>query len=334
MASRAVRTAETVHASAELSMALSAHASALAELERPEQALEIYRRAFALVQGRDERHSAVLGGSIAIVLGSLGRFGEALAIGRDAQAAARRASDRLVLRWLRVVAGRCLCSLGQWDETTLELEAVMGDLPTFQLSMASAPLVLIALARGDVGRAASVVAEYDRRCSEAGVSRFEPDFRIMRGLAVAIARDDDAAVTRLIPESEPSDYVEWTGWLPATIDRLLTRGDDVALAAALDAVRGPGRMKRVPPVQAQAERLQAHLLLRAGDALGASAGFERALGLARECGLRFDAAVIAVEHAEMVLFVDDAALAGGGGGLRFGCGCGRRCRVRHIFSFS
>ena len=83
------------------------------------------------------------------MLGSLGRFDDALGA-RTARRSSRpgASSDRVVLRWARVVAGRCRCSLGDWDEAVLELEAVLEDLPTFQLSMASAPLVAIALGRG------------------------------------------------------------------------------------------------------------------------------------------------------------------------------------------
>ena len=57
-------------------------------------------------------------------------------------------------------------------------------------------------------------------------------------------------------------------------------------------------MKRVPQVQAQAERLQAHLLLRGSDSAGALAAFDRADRLAGGCGLRFEAAVIAFERAQ------------------------------------
>jgi class 3 adenylate cyclase/predicted ATPase len=295
VAARAAQTATDVDAGAELAMALSAHASALSELERPEEALEIYERALARVQGSDERRAAALAGSVAIVLGSLGRFEEALALAGEAQLAARRSSDRVVLRWARVVASRCRCSLGDWDEAVLELEAVLDDLPTFQLSMASAPLVAIALGRGQTDRARAIVAAYDRRCGAEGASLFEPDFRVMRALVLALAAGD--SVARLIPESEASDYAEWSGWLAPTVDHLVSGGDDEALVAALETLRGPGRMKRVPPVQAQAERLHAHLLLRAGDLPGANAAFGRAIAMARDCGLRFDAAVISVERA-------------------------------------
>ena len=298
VAARAAEIAEGVHAAAELIMALSAQASALSELERPEQALEIYRRALALAHDRDERRAAALAGSIAVVLGSLGRFDEAVTTAREAQLAARRASDRMVLRWARVAGARCLCSLGEWDEAELEIEAVKDDLPTFQLSMASAPLAAIALGRGQFDRLASVVADYDRRCSEAGASLYEPDFRVMRALALAVLADDEQWIARLIPGSEPGDYAEWTGWLSATVDQLVADGTDEALAAALETLRRDGRMKRVPQVQAQSERLQAHLLLRGSDSAGALAAFDRADRLAGGCGLRFEAAVIAFERAQ------------------------------------
>jgi hypothetical protein len=204
----------------------------------------------------------------------------------------------MVLRWARVAGARCLCSLGDWDEAELEIEAVKDDLPTFQLSMASAPLAAIALGRGQADRLASIVADYDRRCSEAGASMYEPDFRVMRALALAVLAADEEWIARLIPESESGDYAEWTGWLSATVDQLVGDGTDEALAAALETLRQDGRMKRVPQVQAQSERLQAHLLLRGSDLAGALAAFDRARGLAGGCGLRFEAAVIAFERAQ------------------------------------
>ena len=57
-------------------------------------------------------------------------------------------------------------------------------------------------------------------------------------------------------------------------------------------------MKRVPPVKAQAARLEAHLLRRAGEGGRASERLGYAAELAAGCGLRFDAAVIALERAE------------------------------------
>ena len=296
VATRAAAIADACGASAELVMALGARAAALGELERPEEAIEVYRRALAHVAGREERLMATLGGNLALALGSLGRYAESVQQAREALAAAERGADRFFARWNRLVIARSRCSLGEWDEAVAEIETVLDQVPPFQLGMAVGPLVVIALGRRQGQRATDLVADYDRRCSEPGASEFESDFRILRACALAVAAGDDHALARIVPQAEMSDYAEWTGWLATVVDHLVRLGSDDPLATALTALRGPGRMKRTAPVQAQAERLAANLASRAGDGEGAAAAWERAGALALSCGMRHDAQVIARER--------------------------------------
>jgi len=296
-AERAVRTAEACGASAELVLALGAQGSSLAELERPEEAIYVYRRAMALVEGRDERLVATLSGNLAVSFGSLGRYAECATQARHTVAAARRGADRVVERWSRLVLGRSLCSLGEWDEAIAEIEAVIDHVPTYQFGMVVAPLAVIALARGQDERVRALVSEYDRRSSEAGAGVFESDFRVLRTAILAVADADVETLARMIPDAEVADYAEWTGWLAPVVDRLVAVNATEPLEAALSALQGGGRMKRTPPVQAQAERLAAHLAGRAEDER-AEGIWVRAEELATGCGLRFEAAVLALERTE------------------------------------
>jgi tetratricopeptide (TPR) repeat protein len=276
-------------------MALGAQAAALGELDRPNEAIEVYRRALSL--SGEERLTSSLHGNLAVALGAVGRYAESVEEARAGLAAAQRAGDRVYERWNRLVIGRGLCSLGAWDEAVEELEPVRPDVPPFYAGMLAAPLVRIALGRGQDARVRELVDEYDVRCAGTDVGVSAADFRALRAAAVAALDGDDAALARVIPESVPGDYAEWSGWVAPVVDALLGAGGDAALAAARAALCGPGRMRRTPPVQAQAERLGAHLARRAGDEPSAQAAFERALALAEACGMRFEADVIARERA-------------------------------------
>jgi predicted ATPase len=296
VAERAVQSAEAAGAHAELIMALGAQASSLSELERPEEAIAVYRQALELVRGREERLVATLGGNLAVTLGALGRYGEAVDQAREAIAAARRASDRFFERWARLVLARALCSVGEWEQASAEIDAVRDAVPPFQLGMAVAPLVAIALHRDDRATVAELISGYDRRCAEAGTSVFESDFRALRAAGLAVVAGDERALARVIPDTETADFAEWSGWLPAVVDQLVGLDDEAPLEAALAALRAPGAMRATPPVRAQAQRLAAHLAARTGDAPGAQHAFAEAQRLAESCGLRCDAATIASER--------------------------------------
>ncbi len=179
------RTAERCGALGELIQSLAAQASALAELERPEEAIDVYRRALALAVEGEARRVAPLAGNLAVSLASVGRYAEAAEQAREAIAAAQRTAERFFERWAHLVLGRALCSLGEWEAARREIESVWDEVPPFQVGMAIAPLAVIALARGERDRARELVAEHDRRCSAAGASIFEADFRALRAAILA-----------------------------------------------------------------------------------------------------------------------------------------------------
>jgi class 3 adenylate cyclase/predicted ATPase len=298
VARRAVDVAEICGVRREMLGPLGAQASSLAELERPEESIEVFRRALAIAEHHDQRIVASIAGNIAVSLASLGNYAEAAAQARDAIAAAQRTAERFSERWSRLVLGRALCSLGDWDEATAEIEAVRERVPPFQIGMAIAPLVVIALARGQTERVTELVAVHDRRCSDGGASVFESDFRAIRATVIAIETSNDEALAEIVPSATVADYAEWSGWLAPVVDRLVAGWASEPLRAALVALRAGGRMRRTAPVLAQAERLDAHLAARAGDDQRASECWARAEELSTQCGLRFESAVIALERGE------------------------------------
>ena len=308
-ATRAVEIAEECADRTELVHALGARGSALSQLERPREAIAVLRRAASLAAEHDPRQVAMLSGNLAVALESVGRYGEAVDRAHEAIAAAERSGERFFERWNRLVLGRALCSLGDWDKATQEIEPVKDHVPPFSVGMAIAPLVVIALGRGQYKRARELVAEHDRRCADAASSAFESDFRVLRSAALAGGRTGSAAeLARLISSAGTADYAEWTGWLAPIVDRLVEEPAVEPLATALAALRAPGVMKRTAPVVAQALRIEAHLAARSGEHARADECWARAQQLTSECGLAFETAVIELERAEYA-----AAFAGGAG---------------------
>jgi hypothetical protein len=109
---------------------------------------------------------------------------------------------------------------------------------------------VIAHRRGQHDRVRELVAEHDERCSDAGVSGFDPDFRSLRAAVLADGPDRGAVLAKIVTDAEVADYSEWAGWLLPVIDELLaTSGQTEPLAAARTALRGPEAIKRAPPVR-------------------------------------------------------------------------------------
>ncbi len=296
-ATRGARIAEGCGDWPELVHALAQEGSALAELQRPEEAIAAYRRALDVASENVPRLLAILWDNVSISLASVGRYAGAADAAREAIAAAERASERVADRWARLALGRALCSLGDWDGAIGEIESVKDDVPPIQVGMALAPLVVITLARGDYDRAAALVAEHDRRCSQAGASLFESDFRALRK---TVLTTDPAEAAGIVADAEIADFAEWSGWLSPVIDKLLASETSEPLRRALTALRTSDPMKQTPPVRAQAERLAGHLAARGGDPHTAPSRRCRARrSSAAECGLVFENAVIELERCEL-----------------------------------
>jgi tetratricopeptide (TPR) repeat protein len=253
-----------------------------------------------LAEQHDPRRVAPLLGNLAVAYASVGRYSEAMDGAREAIAAAERSAERFFERWARLVFGRALCSLGDWHGAVAEIESVKDHVPPFYIGMAIAPLVVIALARGQDERVRELVAEHDRRCSGDSSSVFETDFRVLRSAALMIVGGEAVPdLANLITDAQTADYAEWTGWLAPIVDRLVTEPSFAQpLEDALAAHRGPGEMKRTPPVRGRAYRIEANLAARAGEHARAIECWTGAQELTSGCGMAFETAVLALERAE------------------------------------
>jgi class 3 adenylate cyclase/predicted ATPase len=299
VASRSAAIAEECGDRGELGAALTAQASALQELERPTEAIALQLRALELAQHGGPRRLAPVLGNLALSLGSIGRYAESADRAREAITAARNGAERLFERWARLVLGRALCSLGEWDAAVTEIEAVKPDVPPYYIGMAIAPLVVIALGRGQQDEIRALVAEHERRLGGGSESASDCDFRVLGAAALMMDRGDPPAdLARLIEAADRADYAEWTGWLSPILDRVVTGSAVEPLAAILALLSGPGATMRFDPVRAQARRLEAHLASRRGDHDHASQCYREAAQLAGNCGAAFENAVIVLEHAE------------------------------------
>jgi tetratricopeptide (TPR) repeat protein len=296
VASRSAAIAEECGDRDQLVGALGAQASALQELGRPFEAIALLSRAVPLAQQEGPRRVATVLCNLAVFLASIGRYAEAADRARAAIAAAQRGAERLTEGLARLVLGRALCSLGEWDAAVAEIESVKPRVPPYYIGMAIAPLVVIALARGQQDRVRVLVAEH---ASRFGTDSSDCDFRVLGSAALVIDRGGSVReLAQLIEDSEAADYAEWTGWLPRILDRIVAGPTDEPLATALTVLTGAGATKQASPVRAQVRRLEAHLASRDGDHALAAQGFSEAERLASECGMAFEKAVIELERVE------------------------------------
>jgi tetratricopeptide (TPR) repeat protein len=296
-AQRAAVIAEAAGAPGDLVQALGTEAIALGELGRLTEALSVYDRAIELATAHDSRRLAELVGNRAMALGSVARFAESAAGARDTIALAERQGMRFTERWARLVLARALCAQGDLDAAEAEVETVGDNVQPFQLGMAYAPRVMIALARGESAVAAQLVADFDARA--AGAAVHEPDFGCLRAAVLAAQQGDNDRVVRVLAQATPADFAEWSTWVSTVVDLIIGSGtpDAAGLRSAHAALTsGDEPTKALAPVAAQARRLEAWLALDRGDIHAARAAWAQALSLARSCGMAGAAAVIAAEQ--------------------------------------
>ena len=294
---RAVAIAEAANAPGDLIQALGTEAIALGELGRLTEALDVYDRAIELAAIHDSRRLTELVGNRAMTLGSVARFAESAAGARETIALAERQGMRFMDRWARLVLARALCAQGEWDAAETEVQEVGDDVQSFQLGMLYAPRVMIALARGELAAAAELVADFDARGTAATVH--EPDFGCLRAAVLGAHQGDKQGVVRALTEASPADFAEWSSWVPAVVDLLVAGGapDAAWLRSAQAALTSDDEpTKALPPVAAQARRLEAWLALDRGDLRAAREAWDQALSLAQSCGMAAAAAMIAAEQ--------------------------------------
>ena len=297
IAGEAVNAAKIAGAPVELGVALNWRASAFVELGQPGQALDLFRAALEVRELHAPAEVPFTLANVAISLAALGRFKEAADAARTAIAAAERVASSASREGATLHLARTLFCLGDWDEALETIDRVALDATPANAGMAIGPPVLVALARGDVGLARSIIDEFDRRQAETGAA-FESDYRGVRTVALAHLEGAADRALAAIADAGSGDYAEWPAWLPFAVDLIVALDDDRALVAALDALEGPVAPKTSPYVTAQARRLAGHIAARAGDGDAAAEHWRAARVIMTEAGVVFDAAVLALELAE------------------------------------
>jgi class 3 adenylate cyclase/predicted ATPase len=297
IASEAATAAENAGAQVELGLALNCRASALIELGRPADALELFRAALRVRERYAPAEVASTLANIAITLSALGRFVEAADAATTAIAAAERVASRANRELATLHLARIQFCIGQWDEALETMDEVALQTTPANDGMSIGVPVLIALARGETDIARSVIEQFDRRQAESGAA-FDSDYRSVRAAALARLEHDPARGLAAIVEAGSGDYAEWPAWLPLAVDLLVDAADDELLDTALSALLDPVAPKTSPHVRAQCERLAAHIAFRRGDGDAATAHWQTAGRIMSDAGVVFDAAVLGLEYAE------------------------------------
>jgi class 3 adenylate cyclase/tetratricopeptide (TPR) repeat protein len=297
IAAAAAEAASSSQAFGELGRALNLRASALLELGRPSQALELFREAVRVRELHAPADAPVTLANVAITLSALGRFEEAAEAANSAIVAAERFASRASLELATLQLARTHYCIGRWDEALETAARVAEETTPANAGMTIGPPVLVALARGELDVARSVIERFDRRQAQSGAA-FESDYRSVRSVALAhLEQDPDRALAAIL-DAGSGDYAEWPAWLPFAVDLIVRSEDDRALAVALEALERPVAPKTSPYVTGQAERLAAHIAARAGDVDAAAERWRAGRQIMSDAGVAFDAAVLALEAAE------------------------------------
>jgi len=297
VAGAAADAAEAAGAPVALGVALNWRASAFVELGQPAQALELFRAALEVRELHAPAEVPFTLANVAISLSALGRFAEAADAARTAIEAAERFASSASREGATLHLARTLFSLGDWDAALETIGRVAPEVTPGNAGMAIGPPVLAALARGELDTVRSMIDDFERDQAQSGAV-FESDYRSVFTVALAhLERAPDRALAAIV-HAASGDYAEWPAWLPFAVDLLVGSSDDGALAVALEALEGPVAPKTSPYVTSQARRLAGHLVARAGERDAAAEHWRAARQIISEAGVRFDAAVLALELAE------------------------------------
>jgi tetratricopeptide (TPR) repeat protein len=298
IAAEAVEAAEAARAYNELGLALNLRACALIELARPTEAVEVFQAALEVRQRYAPSDVPGSLGNMAITFAALGRFDEAVKAGREAMAAAERFARRVHLNLAALQLARALFSLGRWDEAVETVEEVAAETAPAYQGMVLGPPVLVAIYRGELGRARSVLDEFDRLHETDAGAAFESDYKRLREVVLAHLAGAHRDASAVIDRAQSGDYAEWPTWLPLAIDLIVQLDEVEPLLDAAAALRRDVVPTTSPIVTAQAARVDAHLAARAGQRARAASRWSAAIKIARSAGMNFDAATLGLERFE------------------------------------
>ena len=300
IAAEAVEAARASRTYNELALALTLRACALIELARPVEAVEVFQAAHEIRERYAPSEVPASLGNIAITLAALGRFEDAVSAGRQAIAAAERFASRVHRNLAALQLARALFSLGRWDEAVEAVEEVDAQTAPAYRGMVMGPPLLVSIYRGDLGRARSIIDDFDQRNQADAGAAFESDYRSLREIALAHLNQSPADASAVIDCAQSGDYAEWPTWLPLAIDLIAGVEDDERLREAATALGREIVPTTSPIVSAQAARVDALLSARAGDTVLAAARWSAAIDIASTAGMVFDVAMMQLERFEHV----------------------------------
>jgi tetratricopeptide (TPR) repeat protein len=274
---------------------------------RAEQSLALLKHAHEIALEHDLTSAALRAyNNLADQLERRDRYEEAIELGRQGVALARRAGDRTFEWYLLGELASCFLRTGQWAEAqALVAEMPETAYPEFGIVIGVFAIEL-AVGRGDVAEASRVLSLLTQYEGSA-------DFADRAGFAVARAmvlraegRNEDA----LSASEEALESLDVVGARDSADAK-------IALAEGLEAALALGRLEKVeeliarieafplgkrPPIlRAQAARFQARLAAARGRHGEAEQGFKTASAIFREHGLTVLLAVTELEHAEWLV---------------------------------
>jgi class 3 adenylate cyclase/predicted ATPase len=299
VAAEAALAAEKSEAHEELGLALNLRASALIELARPVEALPLFQASLETRERYAPSDVSASLGNIAVTFTALGRFDEAVATGREAIAAGERLANRVHRNMAALYLARALFSLGRWDEALATVTEVAPETSPANRGMVIGPPLLVAIHRGELEQAQTVIDEFDRDQDESGPA-FESDYRSLREVALAHLRSDPLEALAVIDRAQSGDYAEWPTWLPLAIDLIDGLNDNEPLRTAAAALHRDMVPKTSPIVTAQAARLQALLAARSGRIGRAQSFWQTAIEISDQAQIAFDAAALRLELFEHI----------------------------------
>ena len=302
---RALEIAQALWLPEVLAQALNTKGTIVGRRRSSEEELALLRHSLELALEHDLTAAALRGyNNVGNVLFERDRYAEALEVEDQALALARKAGMRNSERSGLSEMSYGLYFAGRWDEA-IERADELGEVDDAGRALFIGSLqarVGIALARGDLGNAQSIVSAWEPLDGADDVQARAAFIATKAAVEAAAGRPEEA-------QREAARALDAVDNLPPG-DQALKAAYVVALGAALAAgnldgtehllarieALAPGH--RPPYLRAQASRFRARLATARGDHGQVEQGFKTAAQIFREHGIPFWLAVVQLEHAE------------------------------------
>ena len=273
--------------------------------KRSEEALALLRHSLELALEHDLTAAALRAyNNLGDVLFQRDRYAEALELEGHALALARKTGLRNMERSALSEMSYGLYFAGRWDEA-IERAGEVGEVDgagRAQFIGALQSRVSIALARGDVGEAQSLVSAWAPLDAADDVQARAAFTATRATVEAAAGRPEEArrAAARALDAAEilqPGDQALKAAFV-AALDAALAAGNLDGTEHLLERIEALAPGHRPPFLRAQASRFRARLAAARGEPGHVEQGFKTAGQIFREHGIPFWLAVVQLEHAE------------------------------------